>query len=121
MSFGTFLLKKGVEICYPYSTMNTYELIIILNPQISDAEVGEFIEKTKKLVADKKGEIISEDKLGRRKLSHAINKNRDGFYVFFKMKAEADALKDMKRHLKLQETVLRTMFFKTGKVLAVKK
>ncbi|MCG2725408.1 MAG: 30S ribosomal protein S6 [Elusimicrobia bacterium] len=101
--------------------MNTYELIIILNPQVSDAEVGEFIEKTKKLVMNEKGEVISEDKLGRRKLSHAINKSRDGFYVFLKMRAESDALKNIKHHLKLQETVLRTMFFKTGKTLALKK
>jgi small subunit ribosomal protein S6 len=100
--------------------MNTYELIIILNPQLSDTEVGEFIEKTKKLVIDEKGEVVSEDKLGRRKLSHAIKKNRDGFYVFFKMKFEADALKTIKRNLKLQETVvLRTMFFKIGKVKVV--
>ena len=101
--------------------MNTYELIIILNPQISDTEVGEFIEKTKKLVIAEKGEIISEDKLGRRKLSHDIKKNRDGFYLFFKMKAEAESLKNMKRHLRLQEVVMRTMFFKTGKALALKK
>ena len=99
--------------------MNTYELIIILSPQVSDTEVGEFIEKTKKLVTDEKGEVISEDKLGRRKLSHAINKNRDGFYVFLKMKLETTALKNIKHHLKLQEVVLRNMFFKTGKVKVV--
>ena len=100
--------------------MNTYELITILNPQLSDTEVGEFIEKTKKLVIDEKGEVVSEDKLGRRKLSHAIKKNRDGFYVFFKMKVETDALKNIKRNLKLQETVvMRTMFFKTGKIKVV--
>ncbi len=46
--------------------MNTYELIIILSPQLADTGVGEFIEKTKKLVTDEKGEVISEDKLGRR-------------------------------------------------------
>ncbi|MEA3307863.1 MAG: 30S ribosomal protein S6 [Elusimicrobiota bacterium] len=101
--------------------MNTYELIIILNPQVSDTEVGEFIEKTKKLISDEKGEVVSEDKLGRRKLSHAINKNRDGFYLFLKMKLEASALKTIKRQLKLQERVLRTMFFKPGKVLVSKK
>ncbi|MBU2530835.1 MAG: 30S ribosomal protein S6 [Elusimicrobia bacterium] len=99
--------------------MNTYELILILNPQLSDTEVGEFIEKAKKLVTDEKGEVISEDKLGRRKLSHDIKKRRDGFYVFLKMNLEATALKTIKHHLELQEAVLRSMFFKPGKVKVV--
>ncbi len=102
-------------------TMNIYETIMILNPQASDAEVGEFIEKIKKLVTDEKGEVLSEDKLGRRKLSYAINKNRDGFYLYFKMKAGVESLKAIKHHLKLQETIMRTMFFKAGKEPSVKK
>ena len=101
--------------------MNIYETIMILNPQASDTEVGEFIEKVKKLVTDEKGEVLSEDKLGRRKLSYAINKNRDGFYLYFKMKAGVESLKAIKHHLKLQDTILRTMFFKAGKEPSVKK
>jgi ribosomal protein S6 len=92
--------------------MNNYELMVIINPQISDAEVLEVVEKTKKLLADAKAEVLAEDKLGRRKFYHAVKKNRDGFYVYLKLKAAPEALKDLKRQLGLMDNVLRSMFMK---------
>ena len=94
--------------------MNNYELMVIVNPQISDAEILEVVEKTKKLLADAKAEVVAEDKLGRRKFCHAVKKNRDGFYVYLKVKAAPDALKDLKRQLGLQDNVLRSMFIKAA-------
>jgi small subunit ribosomal protein S6 len=94
--------------------MNNYELMVIVNPQISDAEILEVVEKTKKILADAKVELLAEDKLGRRKFSHAVKKNRDGFYCYLKVKASPDSLKDLKHQLGLQENVLRSMFIKAA-------
>jgi small subunit ribosomal protein S6 len=94
--------------------MNTYELMLIVNPQISDTEVAEVIEKSKKMLADEKAEIVAEDKLGRRKFAHEVKKNRDGFYIYLKMKAGAATLKNVKRLLGLQEHVLRSMVIKAA-------
>ncbi|MEW6042149.1 MAG: 30S ribosomal protein S6 [Elusimicrobiota bacterium] len=94
--------------------MQTYELMIILNPQVSDIQISEFIENAKKLIVNSKGEIITEDRLGRKKLSHQIGQNKDGFYIYIKMKATPDLVHDINRSLNLQELVLRTMILKTG-------
>lgn len=94
--------------------MNTYELMVIVNPQISDAEILEVVEKTKKMLVEGKAEVLAEDKLGRKKFTHNIKKNRDGFYVYMKVKASPESLKDMKRSLGLQEHVLRSMFIKAA-------
>lgn len=93
--------------------MNTYELMLIINPQVSDAEAGEIIEKAKKILTDEKAEILNEDKLGRKKFSHPIGKNRDGFYVYMKVKALPGAVKNITHALNLQEAVLRAMMLKT--------
>ncbi len=94
--------------------MNTYELMLIINPQLTDAEVGEAVEKAKKILTDEKGEVLAEDRLGRKKFSHAVGKNRDGFYVYMKVKALPASVKTIGHNLKLQETVLRSMMMKAN-------
>ena len=89
--------------------MKTYESVIIVKPQLSDGEVGEFAAKFKDLVAKNNGEIISEERLGRRKFSHEINHVRDGFYLYFKFKSEAAFVKTLGNTLKLNDNVLRAM------------
>ncbi|MDA8131653.1 MAG: 30S ribosomal protein S6 [Elusimicrobia bacterium] len=94
--------------------MNTYELMLIINPQLTDAEVGEAIEKAKKTLTDEKGEVLSEDRIGRKKFAHAVGKNRDGYYVYMKVKASPESVKAINHGLKLQETVLRAMMMKAS-------
>jgi len=94
--------------------MNTYELMLIINPQLTDAEVQEAVEKAKKTLTDAKGEVLAEDRLGRRKFSHEVGKQRDGFYVYMKVKALPESLKAINHSLKLQETVLRAMMMKAA-------
>lgn len=102
--------------------MNTYELMLIINPQLTDAEVGEAVEKAKKILTDEKGEVLAEDRLGRKKFSHAVGKNRDGFYVYMKVKVLPETVKAINHSLKLQETVLRAMLMKAStEPVAVKK
>jgi len=87
--------------------------MLIINPQVSDAEAAEIVEKAKKILADEKAEILNEDRLGRKKFSHPIGKNRDGFYVYMKVKAAPEAVKNINHNLKLQESILRAMMLKT--------
>jgi small subunit ribosomal protein S6 len=93
--------------------MITYELMLVINPQVSDAEAGEIIEKAKKIVTDEKAEILNEDRLGRKKFSHPMGKNRDGFYVYMKISALPGSVKNITHNMKLQEYVLRAMMLKT--------
>ena len=89
--------------------MKTYESVIIVKPQLSDGEVGEFVTKVKDLITKNNGEVISEEKLGRRKFTHEINHVRDGFYLYLKFKAEAAFVKTLDNTLKLNNNVLRSM------------
>jgi len=94
--------------------MNTYELMLIINSQLSDAEIGEAVEKAKKILTDEKGEVLAEDRLGRKKFTHPVGKNRDGFYIYMKVKATPESVKVINHNLKLQETVLRSMMIKAA-------
>ena len=89
--------------------MKTYESVIIVKPQLSDGEVGGFVNKVKTLITSKGGEVTSEEKLGRRKFTHEINHVRDGFYLYLKFKAEPTLIKELENALKLNDKVLRSM------------
>jgi len=94
--------------------MTTYELMIVINPQVSDTEATEIVEKAKKIVTDEKAEILNEDRLGRKKFAHPMGKHRDGFYLYLKVKAAPETVKNITHNLKLQESILRAMVLKTA-------
>ena len=98
--------------------MKTYESVIIVKPQLSDGEVGEFVNKAKALITSKGGEVTSEEKLGRRKFTHEVNHVRDGFYLYLKFKAEPSFVKEFEGALKLNENVLRSMTMNAVEVKA---
>ena len=89
--------------------MRTYETVTIVKPQLSDAEVAQFVTNAKELVAKNGGEVTSEEKLGRRKFTHEVNHVRDGFYLYLKFKAQPDFVKVWENAMKLNDQVLRSM------------
>jgi len=89
--------------------MHIYESVIVVHPRLSDTEIGEVVEKTKKLISTDGGEILGEDKWGRRKLAYPVKKNREGYYVYLKFNAKGTILKKMNDWFRLQEDVLRTL------------
>ena len=98
--------------------MRTYETVTIVKPQLSDAEVADFVTKAKELVTKNGGEVTSEEKLGRRKFTHDINHVRDGFYLYLKFKAQPQFIKVWDEAMKLNEKVLRSMVMLAAEVKA---
>ena len=89
--------------------MQIYESVIVVHPRLSDSEIGTLIEKIKTVITADGGEILGEDKWGRRKLAYLINKNREGYYVYLKFNAKGDIIKKMNNWFRLQEDVIRTL------------
>lgn len=94
--------------------MKTYELMVIINPQVSDTEATEIVEKAKTIITSEKAEILNEDRLGRKKFAHMVGKHRDGFYLYLKVRAAPETVKNITHNLKLQESILRAMVLKTA-------
>ncbi|MDR0646109.1 MAG: 30S ribosomal protein S6 [Elusimicrobiota bacterium] len=93
--------------------MKTYETVTIIKPQLADGEVAAFTDKAKAFVISDGGEVVSEEKLGRRRFSHDINKNREGFYLYLKFKAKETFVKEWAANMKLNQNVLRSIVMKS--------
>ena len=89
--------------------MAKYETVIIVKPQLSDAQVTEFLDKTKKVIAQEGGEILGEDLWGRRKLAYPIQASREGFYALIKFQGPGAVLARLDHYFHVSDSVMRTM------------
>ena len=89
--------------------MITYETVIVIHPRLSDAEVAEFAEKTKQSIAKGGGEVLGDDRWGRRKLAYPIGSSREGFYLYLKYNAKGPLVNELNRQFRLTEDVLRSL------------
>lgn len=89
--------------------MRNYEMMYILNPTVADQEetLVSAIEKVNSLVTDNGGEIVNEDRWGKRRFQYEINKIREGYYVVLKFKLNPESLDELNRVLKLNEDIVR--------------
>lgn len=98
--------------------MKKYELLSIIKPNLDMEEVEKVIVNLEKTIVDFGGSVQNIDKAGRKKLAYDINKYRDGFYAILNIEFPADKLVELKRNLKLNESILRNMIFEAQKVKA---
>lgn len=89
--------------------MPVYETVMVVKPQLSDAEVATLVDKTKKIISTEGGEVLNEDKWGRRKLAYQIKSFREGFYVYLKYNASTAVLERLDHQFKVLDSILRTL------------
>ena len=89
--------------------MRNYEMMYILNPTVADQEetLVSAIEKVNSLITGNGGEIVNEDRWGKRRFQYEINKIREGYYVVLKFKLNPESLDELNRVLKLNEDIVR--------------
>jgi small subunit ribosomal protein S6 len=90
--------------------MRSYELGVIIHPDVEQADVAETVEKISEYVKSTGGEVTSVNVWGRRKLAYPIQKQSEGSYAFLQVSLEAKAVDQVERNLKLDEQVIRHMF-----------
>ena len=96
--------------------MKQYELLVVYKPNTDAEEVDKLIAKLSADVETLGGKVDSVDKMGRKKLAYEINNFRDGFFANVVLSLGEDKVADLKRQLKLNDNVLRTMFLVVDKV-----
>jgi small subunit ribosomal protein S6 len=85
-----------------------YELMVILEPNLEEAQVSPTLEKFLKGVKDAGGAVDKIDVWGRRRLAYEINKSNEGIYAVVDLQSEPGPVAEMDRQMRLNESVLRT-------------
>lgn len=88
--------------------MRTYELMVILDPNLEERTVQPSLDTYLNVVRNDGGSIDNVDVWGRRRLAYEIDKFAEGIYAVVSLQAEPATVKELDRQLSLNESVLRT-------------
>jgi small subunit ribosomal protein S6 len=87
--------------------MRNYEIIFIVRPDVTEEDVDKLIAQMEGVVAGTGGKLENVEKLGRRRLAYRVRKQREGFYVLFRLQGSGDTVKEFERRLKVIDTVIK--------------
>lgn len=90
-------------------TINTYELTLLFNPELSEFDLNKVIGKIKSLITSHKGNIIQEHTWGKRPLAYPIQKQEFGFYHTLVMELSTESVNLITKELQLNPKIMRHM------------
>ncbi|MBR1660270.1 MAG: 30S ribosomal protein S6 [Oscillospiraceae bacterium] len=85
-----------------------YELMYILNPNLSEEETAGLVEKFKALI-ESNGTLDEMQEMGKRKLAYEINYLTEGYYVLVKFSCGPDFPAELDRVLGITDGVIRSL------------
>ena len=94
--------------------MNKFEVVLILNPELSTSSLKKELDEFKQKLTSKSALIINEENWGLRDLSYTIQKFKKAFYNFLQIEASGNIIKDLSQELNQSENFLRYLFIKVN-------
>ena len=64
--------------------MNKYESVVIINPSLEEEGLKAVIKKFEDLI-NQNGKVEKVEELGKKKLAYEIKKNKEAYYVVYKI------------------------------------
>jgi len=91
--------------------MAKYELMLVVDPFLEEADTNAMVEKGQDQIKRRGGNVTQVDSWGKRRLAYPINKKLEGFYVLYMFEGEIEgaAIAEIERTLRLDEKVMRVM------------
>ena len=95
--------------------MNFYENIVIIDPALSDEEIEAAAQKINDLIIKAEGEVLKEDRWGRKKLAYELNRKTQGYYILYTFKAPSAFIKKLENFYRIYDPVFKYMIIKLEK------
>ena len=89
--------------------MIDYEILLLLDPELSEERQAETVARARELIERGGGTVDRHDVWGRRKLAYEIDHKSDGSYHLLLLSCSPETLDEVSRVLKIDDTVLRHM------------
>jgi small subunit ribosomal protein S6 len=92
--------------------MIDYEILLMLDPELPEDRQNEIIQRVRENVERSGGSWGGHDVWGRRRLAYEIDHKTEGVYHLLTFDAEAEALAEVSRVLKITDGVMRHLAVK---------
>ena len=84
-----------------------YELVYIVSPDATDAQVAELHTQVEQIAQRLGGKIDKTDNWDRRKLAYEIGRHKEGTYVLETLDGGGELMKEIDRRLKVSDLIIR--------------
>ncbi|MGB9823887.1 MAG: 30S ribosomal protein S6 [Candidatus Hydrothermia bacterium] len=91
--------------------MRNYEMMVIIDPLISDEERDGLIGKLKSII-EKRGKVTGMEIWDKRELAYEINHRKEGFYVIFNFESDNETLQELKQEMRMNKSYLRNLILR---------
>ena len=92
--------------------MTKYEMLYVLDMDLSDEAKESIVKKVEDLVTVAGGTVESTDRWGMKKLQYPINYKSEGYYVLMTFEAEPTVIGEIERVASITDGIIRRMITK---------
>ncbi len=89
--------------------MTEYEILLLLDPELSDEGQADVVGRVRGLVEKSGGTWVQHEPWGRRKLAYEIDHKGEGHYHLLHVDCTAETLDEVTRVLKIDDGVMRNL------------
>lgn len=102
--------------------MRTYELMILIDPNLQDEERKALLDKVHQTITAANGKIIKTNQWGKRKLAYQIKKFPEAFYVVIDFELQPEQIANLENSIRFEEKIIRYLLvLGTEKIAKVQK
>jgi small subunit ribosomal protein S6 len=94
--------------------MRRYELIFIVQPELSEEETKAVSDRYIQIITAQKGIIIKTEDWGKRRLAYDIKKQSRGNYILVDFYGPGSMILEIERNLKIDDNILKFITVKTS-------
>jgi small subunit ribosomal protein S6 len=87
--------------------INVYETVFIAEPELSNDQADQLVNKIKQVITAKSGTVTAEDRWGRRRMAYPVQGHREGFYTVLNFTAEPTVVLALERLFNVTDSVIR--------------
>ena len=96
------------------TTMNNYELAVVVSAKIEDEARAAVLEKVKALIARFNGNITDIKDAGKKTLAYEIDKQTEGYYYFIHFDADSTTPNEIEQRIRIMDNVIRYLCIRLG-------
>ena len=89
------------------TSMNKYELAVVVSARIEDEERAAVVDRCKALIERFGGVITEVDDWGKKRLAYEVRKMKEAFYYFIQFEAESNVPGEIESRIRIMDNVIR--------------
>lgn len=94
--------------------MKKYEVMYIIRPTVEEEDIKKLIAQINDIFVTRDSKILELKEIGLKDLAYEIEHHRKGYYVWLSVEANAEAVAEFNRVVRITEQLIRYIIVKEG-------